>query len=305
MDKQKIGGRGAWAGAARAALIALVSVCLAASSSGCGTLLQAGRAVWHRLLPATGTAVCTSGPGCTDGSASEPGETGSPGDTPEPEATAAGPGTVSVQPYVDIHSIHGVENPKSYIPATWQMGSSILQSEVMPMDIASVLWKAGEPGDTLSAETDINGDGQNEELYIDRKGNTLTGVYARQGGTAVNLLNLLSDEFWQAVSPIVDSAGTLPTDCVVQAFGLDLDGDGTKEILLAIGDNSAILAVSCLKYTGDPELYREIGGIIGHRLLFVTADATLYVPMGNSANGKYVEFGYNGSRLEIIGYRMD
>jgi hypothetical protein len=237
--------------------------------------------------------------------------------TPDPAATvlqtSAAPAApdetttlLNVQPYFDIRSFHGTENQKAYIPATWQKGSSILQSEVMKLAIETVLWPVGTDSPTMSAETDVDGDGVNEALFFETEGaNTIRGIFLTQGDKAVNLLNIVSDEFWNTIAPIVDQNGTFASGSVLQAYSLDLDDDGRKEIILAAGDDNEILAVSVLVYTGGQTLYQEIGGIIGRRLLFVTADHTLYVPYGNSAYEYYVEFGYHDGSLGLIGYNME
>ncbi len=291
----------------------LITLALAACmllSSGCSIASKVVRTVKRLIAPVETATPVPSDTDWFDDETTGPKPTDHWQDTPE-QAETQEPGDPTAPPpadtatYFDIREFNGSQNVRSTIPVSWQRGSSILQSEVMALDISMVLWPVGFDSQTMATETDINGDGADEGIWIETDGNmTLQGIFLSQGNTTVNLLSLVSSHFWDTISPIMDRDGTFAADCVLQADCLDLDNDGIKEILIAAGNNNDILAVSVLAYSGGQYLYREVGGIIGHKLLFISEEVTMYVPYGNSQNGEYVEFGYRNEEFGWIGYNM-
>ena len=283
----------------RLTLLAVV-LCAAAWLSGCGALLGygLGRAVsaketvhYYTVAP-TASAEQTIQVTPVETETADTAATTDAAQTPEP--------TVAANAYTDIRTLHGSQNLRAEVPVSWQRGKNLIQSVIGAPDSDTVTWDAVYQSQTLETQTDVNDDGTPEQLGIQLDSN---GEPVDLTVNGMDVLDLLSPAFTDALKPMMNADGSFMKDAMLQASSMDLDGDGVKELIVACGNDSDVLAVAVMRFTGSG--YAEAGGIIGSRLLIVTETGTIYLPVGNSSLGKYAEFRYAGGALALVGYNMD
>lgn len=182
------------------------------------------------------------------------------------------------------------------------------------VDMQSALWNSSySASSTLSFESDLDGDGMDEDIDIDYFDDTKTiGVFLYMDDKVVELDMLASKDFFDAATEISGDANGLATELDVACA--DLDDDCFKEIILAYGNDNGGLVISLLKYTGGEFLYEEAGGIKGTkglRYIVVTAKNSLYTGLFfnhpaalDAPPTDYVEYGYTEGALELIGYKV-
>ncbi len=117
-------------------------------------------------------------------------------------------------------------------------------------------------GDAKYLSTDLDGDRNTEELQLGRnvgksyaqiKGNVNTKIVVKSASGERQLRESYLEEAY-------DDFNELKNEYYIQLTAIDLDGDGTKEVVASVGDNAGILRTSVFRYTAGEENSCEYAG---------------------------------------------
>lgn len=150
-------------------------------------------------------------------------------------------------------------------------------------------------GNNAYMENDINNDGTKEKFIL-RLGNP-NGIEVMYYGdkSAANLLDILTNNPLEN-SDAFDDIGDPNLDYYFQLSCYDLDNDGTKELILSIGDMSIdeISLIYRLTDSSDvPIMY--VGSIGGQQSMYITPENHIYAPYGTV--GLFDDYIYKDKRL--------
>lgn len=117
-------------------------------------------------------------------------------------------------------------------------------------------------GDAKYLQTDLDGDGNTEELQLGRnlgksyaqvKGNVNTRILVKANEAERQLRESYLEEAY-------DEFTELKNEFYIQLTAIDLDSDGTKEIVASVGNNAGLLRTSVFRYIPDGENICEYKG---------------------------------------------
>lgn len=135
-------------------------------------------------------------------------------------------------------------------------------------------------GTTAEMSVDLIDDGTKERFLISRdnpNGMKLIG-FSGKGGR-----NFYFDEWTSEISNAFDDIGDIQEGYYAQISCSDLDNDGTKEVLVSIGDKMAEQVTAVYSYTGnddDPFVY--MGYMKASDYVMLAADLELVGPVGSA-----------------------
>lgn len=156
-------------------------------------------------------------------------------------------------------------------------------------------------GNNAHMETDMNNDGTKEKFTIRLGHPNGTEVMYYGDKSAANLLDILINNPLEN-SDAFDDIGSPNPDYYFQLSCYDLDNDGTKEIILSMGDmstNETSLIYRITDSSDVPVMY--VGSIGGQQSMYITLENHIYVPYGTV--GLFDDYIYTDERLyAAVGY---
>lgn len=141
------------------------------------------------------------------------------------------------------------------------------------------IWDGSKGNVDSKIDVDINNDGKLETVVIGRDHPNGTRVVVSTGEIGYNLF-ANDGKYFEAA---FDDSGELKEGYYIQTSFFDLDKDGQKEVLLAIGNKMIDLGVGIYKYNGNIKNngFVQLGYIEGQSEIKVLKDGEIHVPYGS------------------------